>query len=281
MGLPLPKGVSATQKSKVKSDDLPVGGAPPVTMPNFADAAAQRRAVPARVEEQQLPVNNQRRSPEEVKADFEAATALISKGMEGAAETSTETAPEPPKPESSFDEDDGPTFGDLRGSTSFDWDEYHATLQETSDFRRPEIRKAVEARCTELNIEDLILYESVSQRQVIIPGKLEPVFRSLTTLEDLALKQWVYELRGSDRYILDTLMAMTLTMGLKAFNDVDLPDHMKKDESGERAPDKELFEAKMKIVKNLGSSIVGILVVTYKWFDERVRRTLITGVLGK
>jgi hypothetical protein len=178
-------------------------------------------------------------------------------------------------------EEDGPTLGDMRGGDSFAWEEYHAAMQEKSDFRRPDIRKAVEERSGEINVEDLILYESVSQRQIIIPGKLEPVFRTLTTAEDLAMKDWVYQLKGSDRYILDTLTAMTVTMGLKTFNDAELPEHRKPNDIGELIPDKELFDAKMRIVMGLGAPVVGLLSVTYKWFDERARKTLVAGVLGK
>jgi hypothetical protein len=276
MGLPLPKNM-ATRKSRVDKADLPVGGAPPVDAPNLADIAARSRALPQHIEDQQLP-QSPRRSSEEIREDFKKAVAVLQNEK-------TETAAEKPgieviEDEFEAKEGEGPTFGDMRSGT-FAWDEYHAALQEISDFRRPEIRKAIESRCKDIDVEDLILYESVTQRQIIVPGKLEPVFRSLTASEDLAIKQWVYEIKGSDRYVLDSITLMTLTMGLKSFNDAELPDHMKKNELGERAPDKELFEKKMRIVQNIGTPIIGIMTIAYKWFDERVRRTLVTGVLGK
>jgi len=306
MGLPVPPGMVAegstpTRKAKIQHDELPVGGAPPVDAPAFKDAP--KRAMPQHVEEAQLPANHQKRSPEEVKADFEKAAAIMSRGQvtstgtpdravslqdtpvaAQAAVAQPETPqpdPSEPLPDAIESDDDGPTFGDMRSTGSFAWEEYHAAMQEKSDFRRPEIRRAIEGRSGDIDVEDLILYESVSQRQIIIPGKLEPVFRTLTTAEDLAMKDWVYALKGSDRYILDTLTAMTITMGLKSFNDADLPDHRAPNEAGEMVPDEELFQKKMKIVTALGASIVGILSVSYKWFDERVRKTLVTGVLGK
>lgn len=311
-GLPVPPGMqSATKRAKVKQGDLPVGGAPPVDIPPFQEVAA-KRAIPQHIEEQQLPVNHEKRAPEEVKADLEKAMELMSRGKVTPTGTPEEAValqdtpverppqkrvlaqPEPETPPATTPrvedpptlpddiEEDGPTLGEISSTGgSFAWEEYHTAMQEKSDFRRPDIRKAIEERSGEIDVEDLILYESVSQRQIVIPGKLEPVFRTLTTAEDLAMKDWVYKLQGSDRYILDTLTAMTVTMGLKTFNDAELPEHRKPNEAGELVPDKNLFEAKMRIVLGLGAPVIGLLSVAYKWFDERARKTLVSGVLGK
>ncbi len=286
--LPLPKAMGAVERART---ELPVGGAPPIKdLPRF-DKMPPPSAMP-RAAEKQMPQREPPRSPEEIKADFERAAEMLSKGdvratnrPEEARSLQDTTIPsqvawkpqasqEPQQEEAPAEE--GPTFGEL---SDFDWESYH-TEQKNSDFRAPEIRTAIQARSPEVEIEDLILYESVEQRQVIIPGKLEVVFRTLTASEDVAIKDYIYRMVGGTRYVVDMLTLITLTCGLKTFNDVDLPDHMKL-EAGERVWDDERLEAKMKVVKNLGIQLVSLLSITYFWFDQSVRKKLVAGVLGK
>lgn len=312
--LPVPEGMSPVARARVKPGDLPVGGAPPISsLPRF-DKMPPPHAIP-RAAEGQLPQQQQPpRSPEEIKADWERASQLLSQGKvpptnrpEDARplqDTSRpplnmwkkedysniaapwdvqQVAPPPPAPPSvpppqseGGTEDGGPTFGEL---SDFDWDAYHME-QKNSDFRAPEIKAAIQARSSDIDIGDIILYESVEQRQIIIPDKLEVVFRTLTANEDIAIKDYIYRLVGGTRYVVDMLTLMTLTCGLKAFNDAELPDHMAL-EAGERVWNDEKFEAKMRAVKGLGIQVVSLLSITYFWFDQSVRKKLVAGVLGK
>jgi hypothetical protein len=194
-----------------------------------------------------------------------------------------------------------PTLGDTKQATF--WKEYHSSLKQYEDMGKPEpseedfddegdlwksegdfrqnpIRKAIEARLEPLDIHNIILYESVEQHHTIIPNALECVFRSLTTSEDMAIKDMVYELVGSDRYVLDCLTVMTLTCGLKSFNGAELPSHLV-EKDGEYVLDKERFEKKYTRVRALALHTVSLLSVAYMWFDRRIRSQIVDEVLGK
>jgi len=301
--LPVPPHLTSTQKAKVKDGSLPVGGAPPVDIPRFDQLPRRTGAMPAQREAEQMPQPN-KRAAEEIKADFLAAQAALEQaqktgqapaatGTPGAAQGIQDAVDQPWPPKEPMPqqaqapvqseapaEGEGPTVGDVQEhNNEFGWNAYHAALQE-SNFDTPELRRAIEGRCPEISIEDLILTESVTQRHLIIPGKLEVVFRSLTTEEDMSIKKYMYELTGSDRYILDSLTLMTLTCGLVSFNDAPMPDHrIRKD--GEEETDKDLLAAKMVRVKGLPLSIISLLTVVYTWFDQRVRKQLVVEALGK
>lgn len=335
--LPIPQSLSATQKAKVGEDALPVGGAPPVPMPSFEEALGRRRATPRHVEEQQLPRQggpNPPRSPEEIKADMEKATALFSKGQvtdpnnppdPSQAATLPDVAPnaqsveidpqghiahdpmsipaqgnipQPQQPqqqqtiptpeiqqkvveEAAKDvagvDDDGPTLGDLR---DYPWKSYSNAMQREADYQRDDVREAIEARLKDVDVSDMILYESVSQLHPIIPGRLEVDLRTLTPEEDLYIKNEVYAIEGSDRYVLDKMVLYTLTMGLKTFNGREMPDHMTMVD-GERQVDVDKLAMKTRIVTRIPIQVVSLMSVVYGWFDNRMRRKLVSGVLGK
>jgi hypothetical protein len=275
--LPVPQRMSPTQRAKIKDEDLPVGGAPPIKdLPRF-DKMPPPRPMPENVEKAQLPQARQARSPEEIKSDFQKLAEMTQQQQQPTPPQEAKSPP-PPKEEPAPEEDDsGPTLGDLN---DFGWGAYHDNLQDESDYRKPEVREAIESRCAEIEIGDLILYESVNQRHIIIPGQLEVVFRSITASEDLAIKDVIYRTVGSQRYILDTLTLMTLCCGLKTFNDAELPDHMEM-KDGERFFNESRFNEKMKVLKGLSLPVVSLLSVAYIWFDQRIRRQLVMGVLGK
>ena len=302
--LPVPshlRGSTPTKKAKVEDDALPVGGAPPVTVPSFD--AIPRRAVPQHTEEQQLPTQGQNppRAPEAIKADFERAASLFNTRDNATTSSNPvsldDVSPtaDPPRTtipanskvakksvvddEEDRDYDDGPTVGDMR---DYPYDSYRKEVERQNiTFNTPEIRKAIESRLEPIPTEHIVLYESVSQRFPIIPGTLEVTFRSLTAGEDMAIKDAMYKIVGSDRYVLDTLILMTLTCGLKSFNGAALPDHMITNEAGNRVLDEERMSVKLEAVKRLPLQIVALLSITYGWFDEAIRGLLVKEILGK
>ena len=309
--LPVPGGLTATQKAKVADDKLPIGGAPPVDIPPF-ESMLPNRAIPRSVEEQQLPGQAQRppREGAEIKKDWETAASLFTKGQFTNPQNTPDQAaglpnvaahaqqpvgqhpahdpasipaqgmpqappavaqPEPPIPAQPAPEDDtdGPTLGDFRKHEA-PLRSYSMAMQREANFDREDMRKAVEGRLDDVAVENMILYESVSQLHPIIPGKLEVVFRSLTPEEDLFIKDELYNITSSDRYVMDMMVLMNLACGLQTFNSVAMPSHLK-EKAGERTVDKDLFDKKMKIILKIPIQVVALLSVVYGWFDPRVR----------
>jgi hypothetical protein len=132
-------------------------------------------------------------------------------------------------------------------------------------------REAIEKRCDEMQVEDLILQGEIRQKVPIIPGKLEPVYRSVSGSEDLFIKRWMSSERGSEQYIMDRYSLLNLTAGIYALNGRPFPSHL--DKSGE--PDKEAFEAKLKLISKLPFTLLADLSVNYAWFSRRVQRLLV------
>lgn len=277
-------------KQRAESRDR---GAPVVHAPRFDQVADNAPRTPAAGE--LPPQQRQARDPAEVKKDLaEAAKALQAQEAESGRAAPAQELEKEEK------ETKRPTLGDLKGPRF--WGEYRSSLEKfdpnlkdtkpedfdedgdlwesEGDFRQNPIRKAIESRLQPLSINDIILYESVEQHHVLIPGALEVVFRSLTTNEDLAIKDMVYELIGSDRYVLDCLTVMTLTCGLKSFNGAELPSHLIEKE-GEYVVDKEKFKAKYERVRALALHTVALLSVAYMWFDRRIRAQIVDEILGK
>ena len=268
-------------------------GAPVMHAPRFDQVADNAPKTPAAGE--LPPQQRQARDPAEVKKDLEEAAKALQ-----AQEAESGRAAPAQELEKQEKETKRPTLGDLKGPRY--WDQYRSSLEKfdpdlkepdpnaideegdlwesEGDFRQNPIRKAIEGRLQPLSINDIILYESVEQHHVLIPGALEVVFRSLTTNEDLAIKDMVYELIGSDRYVLDCLTVMTLTCGLKSFNGAELPSHLIEKE-GEYVVDKEKFRLKYERVKSLALHTVALLSVAYMWFDRRIRAQVVDEILGK
>jgi hypothetical protein len=270
-------------------------GAPPIAPPRF-DQVAQGApptegagALPK--EQEQRPT----RPPEVIKKDMEEMAKVLQKQQDESGRADPVKSLEPSEATRE------PTLGDVKGPKF--WDEYRSSLQKfddslrpdpkpeeldaegdlwesDGDFRQGSIREAIESRLEPLQTHDIILYESVEQRHVIIPGTLEVMFRSLTTNEDMAIKELVYELVGSDRYVLDCLTVMTLTCGLKSFNGAELPTHLV-EKDGDLVVDKEKFKTKYARVRALNLHTVALLSVVYMWFDKRIRSQIISSILGK
>lgn len=132
-------------------------------------------------------------------------------------------------------------------------------------------RDVIEGRCEEMSIEELITRGEVRQKVPIIPGKFEPVYRSVSGDEDLFIKRKMSPERGSDQYILDKFSVMNLAAGLYALNGKPLPSHL--DAGGE--PDEALFQAKYKIVSRMPLAMLADLSVNYTWFGRRVQKLFV------
>jgi hypothetical protein len=132
-------------------------------------------------------------------------------------------------------------------------------------------REAIESRCGEIDLEQLLFNQEVRQRVPIIPGKLEPTFRSVSTNEDLYTKRKMAGLEGSRQYIMDTFGLMNLTCGLYSINGREIPTHLDKD----GVPDDKLFEVKMKFLMKFPIQVISDLSANYAWFNRRVSKLLV------
>lgn len=128
--------------------------------------------------------------------------------------------------------------------------------------------RAIESRCQPLSLEELLINGSVQQKVPIVPGKFEPVFRSLQGLENLEILRLVGSLRGTEDFILDSLSLYRLTAGLYSINSKVLPNHLDKDGDF----DEEMFKAKKKITLRMALPILSDMVVNFAWFQKRVQK---------
>lgn len=138
-------------------------------------------------------------------------------------------------------------------------------------------KEAIEARCPSLSFEDLLMKGSVTQQVPIIPGKFEPVFRSLYGEENEEILRLMGSIRGPNQYILDVLTLFNLTAGLYGINDKVLPNHI--DSKGDFNED--MFRAKHKVVRKIALPILADLSVNFRWFTKRVQKlTVVDEIKG-
>lgn len=138
-------------------------------------------------------------------------------------------------------------------------------------------RKEIEARCTEMSIDDLILKGEVTQTVPILPGKFVAVFRSALPEESLFIKKIIAEEAAvSDEHTLERYGLLQLCCSLVQVNGVKFPDHI----DAQGLPDRKMFDEKMKKVMRLSGYIINDLMVNLRWFDIRVRKLMNPEALG-
>lgn len=151
----------------------------------------------------------------------------------------------------------------------FDYDEFgnkiHTLLQNKAR------REAIELRCPSMNFDDLIVHQEVRQKVPIIPGKLEPTFRSAGGHEELYIKKKMSGERGSEGYLANRFALLGLTLGLYSINGQLFPSHLDKD--GEVNDD--AFNAKYKTVIRFPFDLLADLSINYGWFGKRVQKLLV------
>lgn len=138
-----------------------------------------------------------------------------------------------------------------------------------------EQRKIVEERLQELDLTELIIHGFIRQNVVIVPGKFEVEFQSMSGDEDLALKRLAMEESKSvsitQQYILDKFSAMSVALGISSINKNPLPPHV--DPQGNFSDD--LFAKKFSKVMRLPFHMIASMGVNYFWFDIRVRKLFV------
>jgi len=269
--------MSPTQVAKARARvSVQKGGAPvvhsgPAPVPLNQPAPQQQRG-PQGISMQELASgprqespNRQSRSPEEIKADMQ----RLAEGIRQHEVVTKEVeAPSPPE----VKEED--TSDDLR-----EW----LTSPSTEDlFNNTRYKKLVEGRLEKMEVESLIMHGEVIQFVPILMKKGSPqprisaTYRSVSAMEDLAIKKRFYEEEGPDRFMIDRYSLMNLCIGLKSLNGAEQPPHL--DENGKF--DDAAFKKKFEKLLKMPHQLLALLVVNYIWFDERVRKLLVADELG-
>ena len=294
--------LSATERAKIGETDLPVGGAPPVEIPPFAQKSWPGLSKAA---QDQLP-QQPKRTPEQIQADLAAAMKIMEHGgplpgasPEAAVPIQDATSPAwaqpaapspaqppqpPPEPVPQIVTDT--VTAKTVTSTASDDEEFPSLtgaleeLRAEFDFQRRDVKEAVLGRMGEVDLTEVLTKESVVQRVSIIPGHLDVEFRTLTAVEDLEIKERLYSLSGSTRYVMDNYILLSLACGLQSYNDARFLQHIVYD-SGRAEINKTTLDQRFEAIKRLPMPTLALLSCVYGWFDARIRTAMIDGVLGK
>ena len=132
-------------------------------------------------------------------------------------------------------------------------------------------RKEIESRCDPIRIDDLFVSGEIRQRVEIRPRRLDVVFRTLKSREDLYIKRRLNEVRNENaRYAEDRFLYMFLCAHLHAYNGKNLPSIF--DEAGNIRDD--LFDKRFAFMGDVPQILLEEIWVNYRWFEDRVRRAL-------
>lgn len=140
------------------------------------------------------------------------------------------------------------------------------------DLDTDELRAAIEGRCKEMAIDQLIEEGELRQLVPIVRNKFEVVMRTISGEEDLAIKRELYKERNApDIYLFDKLNMMQLAAGVYEINGRPLPDHL----NDKRRFDKELFLLKFNKINAMPLPMLASLSINYTWFDRRSRKLFV------
>lgn len=147
-------------------------------------------------------------------------------------------------------------------------DELDGVLYRDSSFDNKKVRRAVEARCTEMDFGDLVLTGRVSQVVPVLPKKLTFEFQSLTGAESYWIESRAQTEATTDWGLRSWVVWAQLTLALVSVNGTKFPNHINKDGD----VDEKLFNEKRQRVMRLGAKVLDIAVTNMNWFNDRVDR---------
>jgi hypothetical protein len=140
-------------------------------------------------------------------------------------------------------------------------------------------RAEIEARCSPMKFEDLMLFDEIKQTVPIrADGQFTVVYRSLKPDESLFLKEYMAKKPSpNESWALEKFALMQLACSIVKINDTEWPNHLNKDGD----PEVPLFEAKLRKLTRKSGYIAADLSINYGWFDIRIRKLLAEeGALG-
>ncbi len=131
----------------------------------------------------------------------------------------------------------------------------------------PEIRKAIEKKCSPMDFSDLVLTGRVNQTVPILENKLSTRYRSLLASENFWIERNAENQATTDWGIRSWMGYARLALSLEAVNGKELPLVGKGDDI-----DMDLFNEKYKKIMNMGEKLVELLLIHLHWFNDRVDR---------
>jgi hypothetical protein len=167
---------------------------------------------------------------------------------------------------------------------SFDYDALRREMEEDI-LNNPGQREIIEGRLKELDFDELVTKNRVTQEVVIHPGNEDRkglwfTYESMTGEEDLVLKQIIMKesksIEVTGQYLLDKFAFMSIAIGLKAINGHMLPRHT--NDQGEFDEDK--FWVKFNWVLQKPLHLLSCIGINHTWFETRVRKMFVAEKLG-
>lgn len=136
-------------------------------------------------------------------------------------------------------------------------------------------RKEIEARCTPIDIADILIKRRAEQRIPIIPSKFEILVRDTSGAEDtyiknLLSKEYYERTEISSAYITSKMARYRLTIGLLEINGKSLGDVKIKHEPATKE-EEEAFKGKLEMLSEYPLEIIADLDAQYMWFKDRVK----------
>lgn len=133
-------------------------------------------------------------------------------------------------------------------------------------------RKAIEDRCSEMNISDLLVNGYVEQVVPIVPEKLVITFRSMSGREDLLVKSMMAkEVTAANQmsasYMIGKLSMLNLACSLVKINGRPLMDI----KGADGKPDEKLLQLKFEHIASYPIDLLADFSANYSWFTERVK----------
>lgn len=156
----------------------------------------------------------------------------------------------------------------------FDYESFRKQLLR-DQINNPQQREIIEARLEPLSLDELIMYDRVSQRVPIIPGKFEVTFQSMTGDDDMTLKRLLMlesnKAEVTDRYLLDKYALMSLTAGILKIGNNPAPTHL----NDKGVFDEAAFWKKFEWVLRRPLHMLAALGCNHTWFEIRVRKLFV------
>jgi len=143
-------------------------------------------------------------------------------------------------------------------------------------------RKRIEARCSVMELADLLVHDELRQQVPIVDDgarRLVVVFRTPNLDEDLfcrrkASHETLSQGEGNFYFMEVLLSVYTLVAALVSINGKAYPEYRVIKSGGEFEINEEAFLVKLGRIRKLPAALISDLSTNYVWFDQRVRGLL-------
>lgn len=151
--------------------------------------------------------------------------------------------------------------------------------EETVELTQEEkLKKAIESRLAPIDIGQYLMSGEVKQEIIIVPGKLEVVFKSVTDLEESYVDTVISKEPGtlSNRQFLRKMNELALCIHLHSVNGNKWPTVL----DGDGTINEQAVESRLRHIHKLSSPVFNMLTQNLSWFIERINDSLTASALG-